>query len=247
MTNAIRFYTDKNLFEKCIESYGTDSRGIVASFFDSIVPHFNSKVELGGVYCTVKEIYYTYLDNGYLTIDIFAEAENEGDKMFYYNKNSISFGLIHPDAKLPSKTAENGCYDLYAAFDKDSIIIQPHSVKLIPTGIISAFNPRWRIAFRERGSNTKGNLEVMAGQIDSGYRGEWFVAIQNNNDICVEISKNTDNYVITEDYIIVPYSKAICQFAVEEVPVVEILKLDPEVIRAYASERGTGALGSSGK
>jgi dUTP pyrophosphatase len=84
----------------------------------------------------------------------------------------------------------------------------------------------------------------MAGQIDSGYRGEYFVALQNNNDIPVEISKSVNKVEITQDLIKVPYSKAICQFAVEEVPQVFIYEIDYEELKNIPSARGTGSLGS---
>ena len=44
-----------------------------------------------------------------------------------------------------------------------------------------------------------------------------------------------------------PYKKAIAQFAMEEVPVLETKEIDYEVLKTITSERGTGALGSSDK
>lgn len=165
----------------------------------------------------------------------------------YDDINTISFAKVHPDAKIPTKREEDGCLDCYAAFDYDSITIEPHKVKLIPTGLISAFSPRWRIAMRERSSVSKTNLAVKCGQIDSGYRGEWFVAIRNDNDVPVEISKLVIENQFKEDIIRVPYSKAICQFAVEEVPKVKIVEETPDEIKMYVSERMDGCLGSSNK
>ena len=165
----------------------------------------------------------------------------------YDNSNTISFARIHGDAKIPTKREEDGCYDCYAAFDEDAITIAPHKVKLIPTGIISAFSHRWRVAMRERGSASKTNLAVKCGQIDSGYRGEWFVAIRNDNDVPVEISKLVTKNVFKEKIIKVPYIKAICQFAIEEVPPISVLEESADVIRMYASDRGIGCLGSSDK
>lgn len=145
--------------------------------------------------------------------------------------NKIYFAKINTNAKIPTKRQEDGCYDLYACIDK-SITIYPHTTELIPTGICSAFSSKYRIGFRERGSNTKFGGIVMAGQIDSGFRGEWFVAIHNASN-----SPTT----------IYPYSKAICQFAIEEVPEVEICETDIDTINTFESERGEGMLGSSGK
>jgi len=170
------------------------------------------------------------------------------------NNNKIYFAKVKPTAIIPSKRDEDGCYDLYACFENNDVTINPHSTKLIPTGIASVFSPKYRIAFRERGSNTKSTLQVMAGQIDSGYRGEYFVALCNGNDCPVTISKDFDD--VTKTYktesdeleeIFVPYKKAICQFAVEEVPIMEIKEITYEELQKFTSERGTGIIGSSGK
>ena len=163
------------------------------------------------------------------------------------DKNKIIFAKVKPDAIIPTKRDEDGCYDIYANFDEEMFVIQPHQVRLVPTGIASAFNKKYRIGIRERGSNTKGTLIVMAGQIDSNFRGMWFVALYNGNDVPVAISKEVTDVVKTEDYIQVPYTKAIAQFAVEIVPEVEIEEVTFDDIKAIESNRGFGMLGSSGK
>ena len=87
----------------------------------------------------------------------------------------------------------------------------------------------------------------MAGQIDSGYRGEWFVPIYNGNDRNIVLSNYGDEVVYSEDEIRVPTSKAIAQFAVEYVPVVNLSEISIEELQKIDSERGIGALGSSNK
>lgn len=67
----------------------------------------------------------------------------------------IKFAKTRHGAKIPSKRQGDGCYDLYVCFDEESVAIQPHTVKLVPTGICSTFDSNYRIGFRERGSNTK--------------------------------------------------------------------------------------------
>jgi dUTP pyrophosphatase len=165
----------------------------------------------------------------------------------------IYFAQLRKDAIIPSRRDEDGCYDVYACFDEEEMIIQSGEVRKIPTGLISAFPSNRRIGGRERGSNTLSGLVLMAGQIDSGYRGEWFIPLLNPQPFPVVISKNvTEYFMITEprwkfEYRLVPYKKAICQFAIEEVPQDEIVKTSVENILAMKSLRGTGALGSSGK
>ena len=160
--------------------------------------------------------------------------------------DDIKFAREDDSVKFPTKRDEDGCYDIYAHIT-DTFIIPAHTNKLVPTGLYSAFNEKYRIAIRERGSNTKANMIVMAGQIDSGYRGQWFVSIYNGNDKKVILSDYYDKVVDGADAIYVPTSKAIAQFAVEYVPVVNISEISVEELQKIDSERGTGALGSSNK
>jgi dUTP pyrophosphatase len=160
---------------------------------------------------------------------------------------NIKFAKTRPDAKIPTKRQGDGCYDLYVCFDEEFVTIPPHSVKLVPTGLCSTFDSNYRIGFRERGSNTKSALLVMAGQIDSNFTGEWFVALYNGNDIPIEITKNVSEVTKEEDFIRVPYCKAVAQFAVEEVPQVTIEEVDADYIMNLKTERGAGMLGSSNK
>lgn len=167
-------------------------------------------------------------------------------------ENCFQFALLDEGAKFPTKREEDGCYDLYVK-EGYSTIINPHQIALLPTGLCSAFDPKYRIAFRERGSNTKSGLIIMAGQIDSGYRGEWFVAVYNTNDVPVVICEDEDYSPVSADMIVqgdvklVTTAKAICQFAVEEVPNIFIEQIESDVLQAIPSERGGGNIGSSGK
>lgn len=158
----------------------------------------------------------------------------------------IKFAKVNPNAIIPTKRVEDGCYDVYACSDTD-IVIKPHTNKLIPTGLITAFPDNYRISVRERGSNTKTNLIVMAGQIDSGYRGEIFVALYNGNDVPVEITSHIDEVEVTPDFIRVPMCKAISQLAIEYVPLAVVKEVMADEILNVKSERGTGCLGSSNK
>jgi dUTP pyrophosphatase len=169
-------------------------------------------------------------------------------------ENELLFAKVRSDAIIPSKREEDGCYDLYACFDEEYIIIPPHTNKLIPTGIASAFTSKYRLAIRERGSNTKSTLITMAGQVDSGYRAEIFVSLYNGNKYTVEITNDVKEVtfqkpilfgIIKKGLIKVPYKKAIAQFAIEEVPKLIVSEIDYEDLKSIKSERGTGALGSS--
>lgn len=164
---------------------------------------------------------------------------------------NIAIYRMHEDVILPTKRDEDGCYDLYAYFEEPAFTIPSGTIKLIPTGIKSAFDKKRRIAFRERGSNTKTGLILMSGQIDSGYRGEWFIAVYNTNNKDVIIAKRATEIVEfstnDKEFLIIPYTKAICQFAIEQVPQDSIRECTLEELENYKSERGSGKLGSSGK
>lgn len=161
--------------------------------------------------------------------------------------NELLFAKTRKNAIVPSKRIEDGCYDIYACFDEEEMVIRPHKIELIPTGIASAFSSKYRLAIRERGSNTKSTLLTVAGQIDSGYRGEIFIALYNSSDIPVFITKSNQNLRNYMKVIQVPYSKAIAQFAIEEVPLMEIKEISYEELKNIESERGLGCLGSSNK
>ena len=161
--------------------------------------------------------------------------------------HKIIFAKLREGAIIPSKRDEDSDYDLYACFDEEEFVIPAFSTRLVPTGIISAFDENLGVKFVERGRNTKWCGIVQAGVIDSGYRGEWFCAIYNGNSVPVHISKAVTEVQRSAEKLLVPYSKAVCQFNVREIPKVEIQEVSPQEVLACASQRGEGALGSSGK
>lgn len=164
--------------------------------------------------------------------------------------DKIKFAKTKPNAKLPSYGRDgDGCMDIYACYNDNEfpIVVPPHTNKLIATGICSSFPPNYRISVRERGSNTKSGLQVMAGQVDSNYRGEYFVALYNSNDQDVYIMPDVTEVAKIDNYIMVPYSKAIAQIAIEEIPQVEVVEVPLEEILEDKTSRGDGCLGSSGK
>ena len=162
---------------------------------------------------------------------------------------NIKFAKAHPNAKIPTKRIEDAALDLYACFDLDWIGIEPHTSKLIPTGIASAFDPNWALVFRERGSTGVKNMKINAGVIDSGFRGEYFVSIYNGNNVPLYITKYMDGEQAPEpkNAILYPYSKAIAQALVVEVPEVNIEEIPYDELQQIPSERGVGQLGSSNK
>ena len=161
--------------------------------------------------------------------------------------HKILFAKIREGAVIPTKRDEDSDYDLYACFEEEEFVIPPFSTRLIPTGLISAFDESLGVKFEERGSNTKWCGIVQAGVIDSGYRGEWVCAMYNGNPVPAVISKVVREVERCDDRVLVPYGKAICQFHVREILKTAIVEQSPEEILSRRSERGSGRLGSSGK
>ena len=44
----------------------------------------------------------------------------------------VKFAKVRPDAIIPSKRDEDMGFDIYACFDEDYVVINPHETKLIP-------------------------------------------------------------------------------------------------------------------
>ena len=160
---------------------------------------------------------------------------------------SIQFAKLRENAVIPSKRDEDSDYDLYACFDEEEFVIPAFSTRLIPTGIISAFDENLGVKFEERGSNTKWCGIVQAGVIDSGYRGEWVCAMYNGNPVPVHITKAVTEVQRLSDRVLVPYGKAVCQFHVREILKVAVEEVSVDAVLARTSARGAGKLGSSGK
>ena len=164
-----------------------------------------------------KEMVYNFLKN-----------QNKSSRSNIESVDNIKFAREDDSVKFPTKRDEDGCYDIYAHIT-DDFVIPPHTNRLVPTGLYSAFDKKYRIAIRERGSNTKTNM------------------IYNGNDKKIYLSNHTNEIIDNNTFIYVPASKAIAQFAVEYVPVVNVSEISVEELQKIDSERGAGALGSSNK
>lgn len=165
-------------------------------------------------------------------------------------KTTIYFAKTKSEATIPSKRKEDAGYDIYACFKEDNVIIQPHETKMIPTGLASSFESGYVFILKERGSTGSKGIGQRCGIIDSGYRNEWFVPITNHNDKPIVITKETNENtlnILKADYIVYPYTKAITQAILFELPDTEVKELSYDELLQIKSERGMGKLGSSGK
>ena len=160
-------------------------------------------------------------------------------------ENDLVFCKLRESAIVPSKKNEDAGYDIYADFSDMVRYIPAHSTRLIPTGIAAAVSPKWYLNVAERGSTGSIGMKYSSGIIDSGYRGEIFIAITNTNNIPIMISKNAKKVEKYPSIIYYPYKKAIAQLLVHEVPEMNVHVIPKKEYFTIASERGNGCLGST--
>lgn len=171
------------------------------------------------------------------------------------NLPTVFFAKVKPEGIIPSKRKEDAGYDIYACVEAKEvegvvvheIYVPANKTTLVPTGIAMALpDTHYFNTKHERGSTGKISLSVLSGVIDSGYRGELFIALTPlHKDVLI-----TSEVTETEDLghvILYPYSKAICQATIDLVPQVNIEEISYEDLQNIKSERGTSKLGASGK
>lgn len=195
----------------------------------------------------IEEQYIPDFDIYYTEVTYWIDDDDEDEDDIYELINTkIQFAKMREDAIIPSKTIGNVGYDIYACFPENQIKIEPHETKLIPTGIASIIPDGYAMILKDRGSTGSKGLSTACGVIDSNFRGEWFVAIHNENDFPVYIIK--DNVEAPEGKCICyPYKKAITQaILIEDINAI-VEEIDKSVLEVNVTDRGTGTLGSSGK
>ncbi|WP_144640081.1 dUTP diphosphatase [Bacillus cereus] len=135
------------------------------------------------------------------------------------------------DVELPkyAKPGDAG-FDLVAAEDT---IIWPGETKVVPTGLAFEIPPRYELQVRPRSGMTRNTkLRVVLGTVDSGYRGEVGVLVDNT-----EIPKvaNMQAHVIEK-------GTRIAQGVIAPVETANFVEAD----KLSESDRGTGGFGSTG-
>ncbi|OME54154.1 hypothetical protein BSK59_16040 [Paenibacillus odorifer] len=155
------------------------------------------------------------------------------------------FAKVKENAIIPSKIEENAGYDIYACAD-GVIEFAPHETKFVPTGVASSVTKEYALIAKERGSTGSKGMGLRAGVIDSGFRDEIFIAITNENDKPLVITKNPEHYN-GEKVIVYPYTKAIAQLLLIPVIDAKVKEISLESLQAIPSIRGKGKVGSTGK
>lgn len=160
-------------------------------------------------------------------------------------KSKIYFAKVKKNATIPSKNEENAGYDFYANFEEESVIIHSNCIIIIPTGIASAFHKDYVLIIKERGSTGSLGKSVRTGVIDSGYRGEIFIGINNTNNKPIIITK--DKNFNNKDFIVHDYNKAIAQGILFHIPRMKTQEVTFREISHAFSNRADSKLGASGK
>jgi len=159
---------------------------------------------------------------------------------------------INKNAKSLSKRNEDAGYDLYGIFKENFVILNPGEIILVPTGISIEIPCNWVFFIAERGSTGSKGISRRCGIIDSGYRGEIFVPLNNTSNKSIIFAKYDneildiflkENKIEPSKTTIYLQSKGIAQGILFFCPNIQVEEVD----ELNQSIRGNGMLGSSGK
>ncbi len=166
----------------------------------------------------------------------------------------LQFMKMNESVIIPSKNSEDLGYDIYANFQHDHLKIKKGESISIPTGLKTSFPDTFGMLLRERGSTGTKGMSIRAGVIDSGYRGEIFVCLNNTSKKDIVIYKDYSVYGSKEaqdvlgDYVtLYPFTKAICQAIMVTNNDLDVVEVTPEEYKTNDSIRADGKLGESGK
>ena len=155
----------------------------------------------------------------------------------------INYSKLYPEAQVPSQA---NCSDAgYDLFSTEYVTLEPFQRKLVSTGICLEIPQGFygRIAPRS-GLACKKGIDVMAGVIDSGYRGEIKVLLINLNFEGYNLRPSTFEAMFgSQNKITINPGDRIAQLIIEKCYQVEW----NEMKTLENSKRGQGGFGSSGE
>ena len=155
----------------------------------------------------------------------------------------IKYSKLHPDGKEPFRANDSDAgYDL---FSTEYATLDPFQRKLISTGINIEIPEGFygRVAPRS-GLACKKGIDVMAGVIDSGYRGDIKVLLINVNFEGFNLQPNAFEAMFgSANRIEIKPGDRIAQLIIEKCHAVEWKTMET----LEESQRGEGGFGSSGQ
>lgn len=136
----------------------------------------------------------------------------------------VGVKLLNSEARIPTKAHKNDAgFDLYST---DTCVIQPKQRKTVCTGISLQIPDNYAgLIWPRSGLSVKKGIDVLAGVIDAGYRGEIMVCLYNTSFEAVHIN----------------HGDKIAQIIFQEVPNVSMIPTDT----LDASQRGDNGFGST--
>jgi len=146
----------------------------------------------------------------------------------------IRVKAVGPNAVVPTRSnLSDAGWDLYASED---VTIRGGDRKLVKTGIAMQIPDEWvGLIWPRSGMSVKQGTDVLAGVIDSGYRGEIQVCLYNTNH-------KLPLFTEEDGTIEIKAGDRIAQILFQRVPDVELV----EVEDLTQSDRGDKGFGSSG-
>jgi dUTP pyrophosphatase len=140
-------------------------------------------------------------------------------------KISVKFKKLHPDAVTPFYGSEEAAgFDLHSLIDLE---LKPNEVKVIPTGLALEIEPGYCWQFWGRSGLASKGIHPSGGLIDSDYRGELKVILNNISSQTYNIKKG--------------------ERIVQVVPVPTVRVDFHESTELSETKRGQGGFGSTGK
>ncbi|MCA9477798.1 MAG: dUTP diphosphatase [Nanoarchaeota archaeon] len=139
---------------------------------------------------------------------------------------NIKVKKLHPDAIIPQAAHDSDAgVDLHALEDYE---LQPGERKLFPTGLSMELPPGYvSLIWPRSGLANKRGIDVLAGVIDAGYRGDYGVILLNTGQIPCVIKKG----------------ERIAQLLIQNITLPQFEEVDS----LSETDRGEGGFGSSGK
>ena len=139
---------------------------------------------------------------------------------------TINVKKLEPNAKIPTRANQSDAgWDLYSLVTRS---ISPSQRVTIRTGISLQIPEEYvGLIWPRSGMSVKNGIDVLAGVVDSGYRGEIKVCLLNTSREWMDIKEGD----------------RIAQILFQEVPHFQLQEVDI----LQNSDRGEGGFGSSGK
>lgn len=148
----------------------------------------------------------------------------------------VSIKLLSPDAKVPTRNLPGDAgMDLYSLED---IVIKPGQRLTVKTGISIAIPKGYAgLIWPRSGLAVKNGLDVLAGVIDSSYRGDLMVCLLNTSELIYYGGTESSTNTIT-----LPAGSKIAQLLIQPIITPQLVVVD----ELEETERGSKGFGSSG-